>query len=387
MANTATEQIPFDINQFDDDDDINPGVVLENTINENPIMKVDAKNMLEVMKCPVCYNVYDGTVYQCSSGHNFCYNCNTQMSICPVCRDPLNKQKPIRNLAIEQILGAMNIEVPCKHMSKGCTTKVNFAKFQNHTSTCKFAPKLCGLDSCKSEVGTNEQYIAHLMTSHANMAVIDNEFVNSQYLELRMSDIVHIIKHQYQVIYTHSLNNNIIFIMFEMEQSEHIRIQAFSYNSMPYIIKMVLFNKNLFRTEEYEVLVIPFDDFKKIYTNYAQNYKKGHLIPYYNLIQSDYINYCITLPRSRFTEYSRNPTQVISFSIRELYHDEMLRFTKLNSGEVTHTNNNDTLTAEQISDILGEKVDENGYCYENPIKINKSFKKKVKSNHEEVEGE
>jgi hypothetical protein len=162
--------------------------------------------------------------------------------------------------------------------------------------------------------------------------------------------------------------------MFEAEHTKttNIRIQAFSYNNMPYIIKMVLFHKNSFRTEEYEVLVMPFDDFKKIYTNYTQNFRKGHLDPYLNMIHHDYINYCITLPGSRFLEYSKNPTQVASFNIRELYYDEMLRFAQLNSGEAIYTEQNDTLTAEQISAILGEQVDENGYCYDVPTKNKKA---------------
>jgi len=60
------------------------------------------------LECPVCLEVPlpPKNVYQCTNGHIYCSICKDMpiMNNCPVCRVPLDKQNPIRNLVFTDII-------------------------------------------------------------------------------------------------------------------------------------------------------------------------------------------------------------------------------------------------------------------------------------------
>ena len=57
----------------------------------------------DIRECPVCFDVIKKKVYQCVNGHVLCPECYSQVQVCPTCRIALSR-KPIRNLALEQII-------------------------------------------------------------------------------------------------------------------------------------------------------------------------------------------------------------------------------------------------------------------------------------------
>lgn len=59
---------------------------------------LDLENTL---KCPVCFELRDGHIYTCNSGHHLCFTCRESLRACPLCQAGLSF---VRNFAVETLI-------------------------------------------------------------------------------------------------------------------------------------------------------------------------------------------------------------------------------------------------------------------------------------------
>ena len=57
-------------------------------------------------ECPVCYEDFNGAIYQCQEGHLLCDKCRPNLDNCPTCRVPFDGM--IRNRMLEHIIRQNN---------------------------------------------------------------------------------------------------------------------------------------------------------------------------------------------------------------------------------------------------------------------------------------
>ncbi|XP_074106547.1 uncharacterized protein LOC141532208 isoform X2 [Cotesia typhae] len=55
---------------------------------------------LEV-ECPVCYDIPEGNIFQCTEGHSFCHICVKKVDVCPLCD---SKFTGTRNRVLEKLI-------------------------------------------------------------------------------------------------------------------------------------------------------------------------------------------------------------------------------------------------------------------------------------------
>eukprot|EP01083_Nonionella_stella_P032994 90336_1 len=92
--------------------------------------------------CCVCKELSCLRILQCPNGCIICENCYPRITPCkcPLCRETMNKNKPIRCRIAERTL-ALRV-VQCKY--DGCNQEVMFGKLQEHvTNECKYKPIDC----------------------------------------------------------------------------------------------------------------------------------------------------------------------------------------------------------------------------------------------------
>jgi hypothetical protein len=88
-----------------------------------------------MLQCPVCLELMEAPIYQCSGGHTICSTCSKKLTSCPQCRVPLNSRAPIRTLALEQMIEQMEFKYPCTN--DGCNVKTSGGeKRANHLASC-----------------------------------------------------------------------------------------------------------------------------------------------------------------------------------------------------------------------------------------------------------
>lgn len=91
----------------------------------------------EDAKCPICFEIPAGEIYQCKNGHSVCATCCFNMQQCPVCR-ALYTDGRIRNRTLETVLDNMDVEINCPNMILGCKQKIVRKQAQAHASVCIF---------------------------------------------------------------------------------------------------------------------------------------------------------------------------------------------------------------------------------------------------------
>ena len=79
---------------------------LSNSDNEEEPQKKRCKSLIPsaLMECTVCYDEFDGPIYQCMNGHLVCCNCHPRCDMCPTCRSDTAFTRGIRNKALEAII-------------------------------------------------------------------------------------------------------------------------------------------------------------------------------------------------------------------------------------------------------------------------------------------
>ncbi|CAA6665384.1 unnamed protein product [Spirodela intermedia] len=117
---------------------------------------------LDVLECPICYEIMDPPIFQCQNGHITCSSCCAKMNRCHSCLLPLG---PTRCLALEKVVES--IKVPCPYAGNGCGEIVGYAQRDAHKAACSHAPCHCPIAGC-AFTGSVPQLARHFRSLHAH---------------------------------------------------------------------------------------------------------------------------------------------------------------------------------------------------------------------------
>ena len=148
----------------------------------------------EIIKCKVCLATpQKGHILQCQNGHLICQGCmdkneesesdddgnesNTRRVTCPTCRTPMNQltgNKRIRALGIEQLIEAIDVDLPCIHM--GCEFVAPKSAMPSHERKCEYRKISCPHLQCNQDrhirrVVPFHGFLHHMMENH-NLPVV-----------------------------------------------------------------------------------------------------------------------------------------------------------------------------------------------------------------------
>jgi len=108
------------------------------------IGNIQIAKILELLECPVCFDVVLSPILLCENGHSVCSSCKENLATCPVCKDPFTT---IRNLLAEEILS--RCPVACKNKESGCQVILLGGELSAHHQICDFRLKMsCILFPC-----------------------------------------------------------------------------------------------------------------------------------------------------------------------------------------------------------------------------------------------
>ncbi|ODM90283.1 putative E3 ubiquitin-protein ligase SINA-like 6 [Orchesella cincta] len=129
--------------------------------------------MEKFRSCPICLEVPEGDIFQCTAGHMICSSCIPKVDgdRCPQCRIPFGNPK-IRSRILEEILDAQ--EFQCRFSDQGCNHLCKRSEVTRHGNSCSFNPdtvSLCkqfGFSSCEFQLGciSRAEIISHFEGSH-----------------------------------------------------------------------------------------------------------------------------------------------------------------------------------------------------------------------------
>lgn len=125
----------------------------------------------KVLCCPQCKDLLCAPIFQCTSGHSVCHNCQKRMAVCSSCKLPITK---IRNLQLEQVIETVKpkIKVECTFKYKGCTYKMKAHERARHEKECRYNTHKCEAGSfldvdCKWK-GSFDDIYDHFVQEHAD---------------------------------------------------------------------------------------------------------------------------------------------------------------------------------------------------------------------------
>ncbi|ODM87795.1 putative E3 ubiquitin-protein ligase SINA-like 6 [Orchesella cincta] len=121
--------------------------------------------------CPICFEIPEREIYQCSNGHIICSICVAGISNCPQCRISYGASK-IRSRILENILDGQEFE--CAYNEKGCRKLCKRNEMSAHNKSCTFNPNLIslceiiGYKNCRFSViySSRTEIIAHFKSKH-----------------------------------------------------------------------------------------------------------------------------------------------------------------------------------------------------------------------------
>lgn len=111
----------------------------------------------EDLKCPVCWEVPESNIYQCSNGHIVCSSCSFSLTECPCCRIKYETHK-IRNRSLEQALDLLGFVCPNKIL--GCQASLRRQDIAIHSRSCPYR--------WVTSVQKIAQSILHLLNVHGS---------------------------------------------------------------------------------------------------------------------------------------------------------------------------------------------------------------------------
>jgi hypothetical protein len=137
-----------------------------------------------ILECPVCLELPAKPIYQCSNGHLICKLCHSRVKICPVCREKLNEQMPLRNLTAEHILESINnndapcqykevlrprrsnVTLLCRNKEHGCELRLKTnGELIDHQKECKYRLVFCPDLRCARKIPLAKLF-AHINEDH-----------------------------------------------------------------------------------------------------------------------------------------------------------------------------------------------------------------------------
>lgn len=115
--------------------------------------------VLDLLKCPVCFEPVYPPILQCANGHVFCSRCSPSLQDrCPLCRIALNP--PIRNRCLEAVLASFSF--PCRFQ---CRAFIPFDKMLDHEHSCLLRELPCPCAGCVW-TGRDVELVEHLLGGH-----------------------------------------------------------------------------------------------------------------------------------------------------------------------------------------------------------------------------
>lgn len=105
------------------------------------------ENMMELCKCPICFDFQDSNCKTCTNGHSICSQCYTDIrktkgnysSInCPQCHAGFMNYKQV---LYTQIYEALQFNTECNY--EGCNEVININKYWDHKEKCDYKPLNC----------------------------------------------------------------------------------------------------------------------------------------------------------------------------------------------------------------------------------------------------
>ena len=145
-SSNTSENVQLDVPKYTEQD-------MQNAIRGLNLRLETLKVKIEdTIKCNVCKDVpREGEIKQCQNGHLYCEDCmkNASISTCALCREPLGNKR-IRALTVEQLIEAVELELPCKHPD--CEFKGQKRDLITHHKKCKYRIVPCPDTDCEQLV-------------------------------------------------------------------------------------------------------------------------------------------------------------------------------------------------------------------------------------------
>ncbi|CAL8130102.1 unnamed protein product [Orchesella dallaii] len=91
--------------------------------------------MEDLRECPICLEIPEKEIYQCSEGHIICSSCIEKVTECPQCRTNYGA-KQIRCRVLEALLDKQMFQ--CKYNENGCHHLCRRSDISNHANICGF---------------------------------------------------------------------------------------------------------------------------------------------------------------------------------------------------------------------------------------------------------
>ena len=110
------------------------------------VMGLPVEEMMDWMKCPICYNVphiqQSQKILGCPSGHIICSSCLPKISVCPQCR---SDNLGCRNLFAEKMYERCLKQVvrSCNYKTAGCTETDMLEQLAVHEGNCIYRTIQC----------------------------------------------------------------------------------------------------------------------------------------------------------------------------------------------------------------------------------------------------
>lgn len=89
--------------------------------------------LFDEIKCPICLEIPQTEIFQCSNGHSYCDICSVNIEECPLCRKPFTG---IRNRALESLLD--KIKFDCANKTFGCGVTTHRTQISAHRRYCTY---------------------------------------------------------------------------------------------------------------------------------------------------------------------------------------------------------------------------------------------------------
>lgn len=133
-----------------------------------------SNSFLDELECPICNHHMVPPIFICPTGHSICHTCKSKVSLCPMCRIPI---QDTRNFTLENL--ATTLRYPCIYKNLGCPTTLPHEHMKLHELHCVYSYGRCPLKPlalCSSKEDIVD-IIGHLRSKHASYVVE----VNHQY--------------------------------------------------------------------------------------------------------------------------------------------------------------------------------------------------------------